>query len=562
METQIIGIDLGTTFSIVTTYENRTSRVLENTLGEALTPSVLAISKDGSTLVGRPAKERLLAAPESGIACFKRDMGTDRVYTLARQEWTPIECASFVLRELKQVAEQALGESVNQAVISVPAYFRDAQRQATLKAAELAGLKVERLINEPTAAALAYGYQKPEEETNLLVFDLGGGTFDVTILEVFDGVVEVKASAGESRLGGEDYTDLLSAYWIEKYHLTIAPELSAKWRKLVNQAKCNLSIRPEVTAEFEGQSLQISRNEFAEATQELNLRIKGVLKKCIYDSKLPASSIDKVLCVGGASRMQIVHEIIESIFPGKMDDTVDPDEAIAIGAGVQAALVELNEGVEDLVLTDVSPHTMGVMISKMRRGMNEKGFFSPIIDRNTTLPVSRAEIYSTIHPDQDEIDLQVYQGESRFTKDNHLVGHLKVHGLKYTPNKDPHGGQVEVRFTYDMNGLLEVEVTILSTQKVMSKVFEQRPGSLNAKEIKMALEKLKPMKIRPIDALPNRYKLERAYALFEDLLGAERAELETLVDQFEISLNEENNDAILATGELLERFMNKVSSRS
>ncbi len=559
MENQIIGIDLGTTFSIVSVYEAGRSQVLRNELGEALTPSIVALSKDGTTLVGTPAKERLLANPKSGVACFKRDMGTDAMYSLSGKSWSPVECSAVVLRELKRMAEQALGTTIGSAVISVPAYFRDTQRLATLKAAEFAGLKVERLINEPTAAALAYGYQRPEEETNILVFDLGGGTFDVTILEIFDGVIEVKASAGESHLGGEDYTDQLSEHLVSKHEIKVATEDSAKWRKAVNTAKCCLSRGDTTTFDFLGQSVSVTREDLDAASAELNTRIRGVLKKCIYDSGMPASEIDQVLCVGGASRMGIVKEIIESIFPGKVNLSVDPDEAIAIGAGVQAALIELNEGVEDIVLTDVSPHTMGVMVSKKRGGVITKGFFSPIIDRNTTLPVSKSEVYSTFHHEQDEIDLKVYQGESRFTKDNHFVGNLKLNGLSHDPNEEQNGGAVEVRFTYDMNGLLEVEATIISTQRKITKVFEQRPGMMDKNDIKAALEKLKPLKIHPRDALPNRYKLERAYGLYEDLIGDDRALLEHFIDRFEHVLGEQDFDQIDSVGESLERFMNQKS---
>jgi len=561
MENQIIGIDLGTTFSLVSVYDAGQSSVLRNEIGEALTPSIVAMSKDGTTLVGTPAKERLLAAPESGVACFKRDMGTDVTYSLSGKKWSAIECSAVVLRELKRVAEKALGMSVSSAVISVPAYFRDTQRQATLKAAELAGLKVERLINEPTAAALAYGYQRPEEETKVLVFDLGGGTFDVTILETFDGVIEVLASAGESHLGGEDYTEALSQYLLTKHDLQIKDEESTKWRKAVNATKCELSDTQTTTLEFAGQTLTVTREDLVTAAKDLNIRIRGVLKKAIYDSKIPAREIDQVLCVGGASRMGIVKEIIESVFPGKANLSIDPDEAISIGAGVQAALIERNEGVEDIILTDVSPHTMGIMIAKNRGHTVDDGYFSPIIDRNTTLPVSKSEIYSTFDHKQNEIDLKVYQGESRLTKDNHFVGNLKIKNLAYDPKVEPEGGAVEVRFTYDMNGLLEVEVTALSSKQKTSKVFEQRPGMMGKKEMQEAIAKLTPLKIHPRDALPNRYKLERAHTLYEDLLGPDRAQLESLIEQFEQVLEEQNLEGISQVGDTLEYFMNLKESR-
>ena len=355
----MIGIDLGTTNSLVASMIDGVPTVIANELGEYLTPSAVAVAEDGQLLVGRAAKDRLIVAPDSGQAYFKRDMGIDRRYTFGDRQWSPIELSAVVLKEMKRVAEMHLGETIDEAVVTVPAYFHDQQRQATVEAAEIAGLKIGRILNEPTAAALAYGYRNPDEEKQLLVFDLGGGTFDVTLLEIFDGVIEVKASAGESRLGGEDYTDAFMDFLVKKAGVTVPDEQRLRVRQNVEVAKRRLSGHEVSRVGIVGTELEVSREEFREATTEITARVRPVVTRCLRDGQVAATELDDILLVGGASRMAPVIEFIQDMFKRIPNRKLDPDRVIALGAAVQGALCDDDEAVSDLVLTDVCPHTSG-----------------------------------------------------------------------------------------------------------------------------------------------------------------------------------------------------------
>lgn len=551
----MIGIDLGTTNSLVAVLRDGVPTVLENELGETLTPSAVAVAEDGAILVGRAAKDRLVNAPESGKAFFKRDMGTEARYTFGKRQWTPIECSAVILREMKRVAELRLGHPVDRAVITVPAYFHDTQRAATATAAKIAGLKVDRLINEPTAAALAHGYKQTEDASTLLVFDLGGGTFDVTLLEVFEGVVEVKASAGESRLGGEDYTDALGAWISKEYHFQPSPADGGKWRTKLEQLKRQLASQESATIQVGDASIPVTRSDFHAATSSLTGRLWPVVRRCLRDAGVTAKHLDAALLVGGASRMPLVAEGIRAVLNLEPNATLDPDRVVALGAAVQQALCDGAQAVGDLVLTDVCPHTLGVMVSKpLAPGHMEAGYFEPVIDRNTTVPVSRSKAFNTLHPQQDELKIQVFQGESRMVDDNLKIGDLNITGMRHQPNQQ-YPGVVEVRFTYDMNGLLEVEVTKLSNGIKTSKVFEQRPGSMTEAEISAALERLAPLKMHPRDSLENRARLERANRLFSELTGSLRSQLSDFIDQFESALSMQDQSQIDQTGSDIDRFM-------
>jgi molecular chaperone HscC len=551
----MIGIDLGTTNSLVAWLENGTPRILANEAGEELTPSAVAVAEDGALLVGRAAKDRLIVAPDSGKAFFKRDMGTSASYRFGGRRWTPVECSAVVLKEMKRVAELRLGKPVESAVVTVPAYFHDQQRQATVEAAKIAGLRVERLLNEPTAAALAHGYRADKDLSAIMVFDLGGGTFDVTVLECFEGVVEVKASAGESRLGGEDYTDALATWIMNEFHWKPADEDRLRWREQVETLKRKLSTEERVMVKIGDKEAPVSRYDFYGATADLTARLRPVVRRALRDAGLTPQHLDAVLLVGGASRMPLVVDQLRQDLNLPPDASLDPDRVVALGAAVQQALCVGDAAVRDLVLTDVCPHTLGVAISKyVGPGRVESGFFSPIIDRNTTLPVSRSGPYSTLHPDQDEILLQVYQGESRLCADNLKIGQVRVPGMRHRPSqKNP--GDVEVRFTYDMNGILEVEVTVMHSGLKLTEVFEQRPGTLSKAQIEEAIRLLQPLKVHPREAPANRARLERANRLFADLSGDLRERLTWLIDRFEAALHSQDNAKIEEAGRDLESFM-------
>lgn len=551
----IIGIDLGTTNSLVAVMDDQGPRTLANELGDHLTPSAVAMAEDGTLLVGRAAKDRLVVAPDSGRAFFKRDMGTSTTYRFGGRVWTPTECSAAILRELKRVAEVSLGEPVTRAVITVPAYFHDSQRQATLEAGKIAGFQVERILNEPTAAALAFGHSNREHEATLMVFDLGGGTFDVTVLQVFDGVIEVKASGGESRLGGEDYTDALLEHVIKNGGITNDPARHGRHRQIAEVAKRRLSSDESTTIEVDGRSVTITRADFSAATSGLTARLRPVVRRCLRDAGLDIDGIDDVLLVGGASRMPMISPYLFDDLKKPGNRSLDPDRVVALGAAVQAALSARDAAVQDLVLTDVCPHTLGVEIAK-RFGHNDvqPGFFSPIIDRNTTVPVSRVERYSTFHPEQDSIELQIYQGESRLTAENTKLGAMNIRGLRHrTGQNDP--GSMEVRFTYDMNGILEVDVTVLSTGAKQTKVIESRPGALSAKQIEDAIRRLQPLKIHPKDSLPNRARIERANRLYPELVGAAREALTARLDDFQGALESQDPVQIQQAAAVLDTFL-------
>lgn len=531
-------------------------RCLPNEFGEELTPSVVAVAEDGQLLVGRAAKDRLIVDPSSGQACFKRDMGTKANYRFGGKNWNPVVCSALVLGEMKRIAEVHLGSQVDRVVITVPAYFHDQQRQATVEAAQIAGLTVERIINEPTAAALAYGYGNPDREMRILVFDLGGGTFDVTLLEIFEGVVEVKSSSGESRLGGEDYTDAL-CQWLEKKHQwQPQPASRGVWRQRAEVAKRQLSTQEIASLYLNDRLVDVTREDFREATAAINARLRPVVTRCLRDAGVQALDLDDILLVGGASRMAVVRDFIQEQLKRISSLKIDPDRVVALGAAVQAGLCSNDAAVDDIVLTDVCPHTLGVEMSKeLSNGRPEPGYFAPIIDRNTTVPVSRSRVFHTIHPQQDHIEVIVFQGEARLTRDNQEIGRIGItSGLRHLPGQR-HPGEVDIRFSYDMNGILEVEVTVLSSGKKQSHVVEQRPGCLSQRQIEEAIARMQPLKLHPRDLLPHRARLERAGRVYAELVGPAREHLNAVTDQFEAALESQDSLAIKQAAAVIDSFL-------
>ena len=549
----IVGIDLGTTNSLVATLTDDGPVCLTNEMDEALIPSAIAWAEDGTRLVGRAAKDRLAVAPDAGVAFFKRDMGTSRTYTLQGRPWTPVECSAAILQEMRRIAALRLGSDVTQAVITVPAYFNDNQRQATVEAARIAGLRVERIINEPTAAALAFGHQHQGDDRTLVVIDLGGGTFDVTVLETFSGVVEVRATGGDGRLGGEDWTDALLATVAQRLGGTVD---HGRLRPAVEVAKRRLCTGTEVLLPWGDRSIALTRDDLITAGRPLCARLRPVILRCLRDTGLRPEDIHEVLLVGGASRLPDVQALVTTELGAKVNRRLDPDRAIALGAAVQAGLCAGNAAVQDLVLTDVCPHTLGVGVAKeLAPGIPTPGFFSPIIERNTTLPVSRVESFQTVHPEQDSIRLQIFQGEARMTKDNIELGTLQISGIPTVASNPANTGSVEVRFTYDMNGILEVEATLPGTAKVFRTVIEQRPGSLTSAQVDEALRKLAPLKTHPRNLLPNRARLERANRLFAELTGPARAILTSHTDDFEAALASQDPEKIRVASAILDQFL-------
>lgn len=558
----IIGIDLGTTNSLVAVFEADGPKLVPNALGEVMTPSAVGYGDDGAVLVGRAARDRLLTHPDLTTARFKRYMGTNHEVKLGKKSFRPEELSALVLGSLRADAEAHLGQKVEEAVISVPAYFNDIQRKATITAAEFAGLKVNRLVNEPTAAALAYGLQDREAESTFLVVDLGGGTFDVSILEMFSGVMEVRASAGDAFLGGEDFTDALAAELGRQLGIQpkdVSREEGARLRALANRLKHQLSEKAEATGDYiikgEARPVSITREKFDEITDELLKRLRMPIQRAISDASLRADDLHRIITVGGATRMQAVRGLITRLFKRFPEHSIDPDHVVALGAAVQAGLAARHAALDDVVMTDVCPFTLGYEVS-VPLGPNqwEAGHFSPLIERNTVVPASRANEISPLEQHQREINLMIYQGESPFVRDNVRIGQLRV-PLPADLKADK---TVEVRYTYDTSGILEVEATPVATKKTLRLVIEGTPGTLTRAEIDKRLKELAALKIHPRDEQENAAIIARLRAAYENSLGDQRQHVGHILAQFEAVLHTHDKrqiqDARAQIEEILSRF--------
>ncbi|WP_444901936.1 Hsp70 family protein [Microbulbifer sp. SSSA007] len=552
----IIGIDLGTTNSACGVLTDDGVKLVPNRLGETLTPSVVSLDEAGKLVVGKTAKERLINHSDTTVAAFKRLMGTDHKIKLGRQQFSATELSSLVLRSLKEDAEAFLNKEITEAVISVPAYFNDNQRQATKQAGELAGLKVERLINEPTAAAIAYGLHD-KREGNFLILDLGGGTFDVSILEFFDGIMEVHASAGDNYLGGEDFVEAMIDSVLEELKLkksSLKPrelqnlymQMETAKRRISQQAgqllKLNLSGREvewKVTSEW-----------FERLSTPLLLRAKRPIERAMRDADLPSAKIDEVVLVGGSTRLALFRSMVGRMFGRLPSCHLNPDTVVAMGAAIQAGLKEKNSALDDIVLTDVCPYTLGTGI--VNEDSPQLGnYFLPIIERNTVVPVSIVRSVCTARDDQNEVCIDIYQGENRLVKKNVYLGELTV-----PVPKKPRGEEVvEVRYSYDMNGLLEVDITVVSTGKTFNKLVEFTPGALNEQDRVQALEKLAKLKFHPREDEENRALLARGERLYEASLGEQRDHISKLLASFDRVLDKQNLVEISKTrAELTEIF--------
>lgn len=570
----IIGIDLGTSYSLVAAMQGGRPVLLPNALGEILTPS--AVSMQGTTvLVGAPARARSVTHPALTVRSFKRDMGTARTYHLGQRTFTPQELSAILLNTLKQDAEAALGQSVEEAIITVPAYFGDAQRQATRDAGAIAGLKVERIINEPTAAALAYGLHHRDRELRAIVIDLGGGTFDVTLLEIVAGVIEIQASAGDARLGGDDFADAmaeLAARRIVRQYGFDAKTQAAAWARLVEAseaAKIALTEAQVATLALPGLprpdgtelhvELSVSRDEAEEAWTPLIERMRGPIRRALGDAGVNAADVDEVLLVGGATRMPCVVRAVAQIF-GKLPlRTLPPDEAVAMGAAVQAGLKAADASLGDLVATDIAPFTIGVASAAEVGGQRIPGVFTPILHRGTVIPASRVKRFSPIADLQTEVDIEVYQGEHSMCRDNTKLGDYRVTGIKPKPAGEE---WFDVRFTYDLNGILEVDTTVGSTGRTHTLVIERSPGRLSKEQIAAAQARMKRLKLHPRDSLPNATALARADALYVELSGPAREVLGEVIVAFRAALESQDASAIEPMRARLVAVVRQLRSRN
>jgi len=506
---KIIGIDLGTTNSVLAVVMDGVPRLIP-VKGDRLLPSVVGISPSGEVLVGAPARNQWVVAPERTVRSIKRKMGKGETVTMAGKTYTPQEISAFILKEIKDAAQAELGYPVQRAVITVPAYFNEVQRQATLEAGEIAGLIVERIINEPTASALAYGYGiDPDQHLRLLVYDLGGGTFDVSIIEMNAGVVDVLATAGDNYLGGDDFDELLAGMVADEFakeHGVNLRQDRQGWARLLRaaeEAKITLSSQPYATISLEyiarhnkGRPLhlvrEVERSEFEELILDLLQRTIQCVDQALADAHLTASQIDRVLLVGGSTRIPLVWQMMAERMGQDPHLEIDPDAAVALGAAVQAGILAGEE--IDTILVDVTPLSLGIEVANFTfTGRVRSDIFAPLIRRNTTIPVHASEVFSTLAPGQDRILIKVYQGENPVASRNVLLGEFMVEDLK--PNRPDGLTDVTVDFKIDVNGILDVTVV------------ERKTGKQVTQQLKASRQRLSPEQIAESQA-----RLAEAYS--------------------------------------------------
>ena len=466
---KIIGIDLGTTNSCVAVMEGGQPTVIANTEGSRTTPSVVAFTKTGERLVGEPAKRQAVTNAEKTISSIKREMGTDYRVTIDDKKYSPQEISAMILQKLKKDAEGYLGESVTEAVITVPAYFNDAQRQATKDAGKIAGLDVKRIINEPTAAALAYGLDN-EKEQKIMVYDLGGGTFDVSIIEIGDGVIEVLATAGNNRLGGDDFDQRITDYMLSEFKRTEGVDLSndkmalQRLKEAAEKAKKELSSAtttninlPFITATAEGPKhfdMNLTRAKFDELTHDLVEKTAEPVRRALSDASLTAADLGQVLLVGGSTRIPAVQDKVRQLTGKEPSKALNPDECVALGASIQGGKLSGEAGAGDILLLDVTP--LSLSIETMG------GIATRLIERNTTIPTKKSQIFSTAADNQTAVDINVLQGERQFAKDNKSLGQFRLDGIPPARRGVP---QIEVTFDIDANGIVNVSAKDLGTGK-------------------------------------------------------------------------------------------------
>jgi len=563
---RIIGIDLGTTNSACSFWKDGKPELIPNRLHKLLTPSVVGIDDNGEILVGEAAKHRLVSHPSHTTSLFKRYMGAAGYQSqLGKREFSSVELSSIVLRSLKEDAENYLGEIISQAVISVPAYFNDAQRKATKLAAELAGLNVERLINEPTAAAMVYGLHQIQDGAQFLILDMGGGTFDVSLVEYFSGVLEVHASSGDNFLGGEDFLSILVQKYLDDHNINEKKLSSAERQQIIealNKAKHQLTFDKSVTVKIlhkkQEKPWSIDRSTFEQLAKPLLYRIQTPIERTLNDADISLLDIDEVVLVGGATRMPMFRSLISKMFRRVPSGNINPDLVVAMGVAIQAGLKEKNSDLDDIVLTDVCPYTLGVeIINQEDNNGKQGGLFMPIIDRNSIVPTSIVKSLCTASENQTKLNISIYQGESRLVKNNIFLGELDVNIPKGPEGKET----IDVRYSYDMNGLLEVDVTVNSTSRTYQKTIFNHSGLLSEKELCASKAKLARLKFHPRESEAYRVLIARAEKLYESTLGKKRTYIGNILSQFEQVLESQDLKKIDATSKQFECILDELEQQ-
>jgi molecular chaperone DnaK len=547
-----VGIDLGTTNSAIAYIRNGKPEIIVSEAGERILPSVVLIDLQEKVIVGENARTSLVAMPDRGMAAVKRKMGSAEALPLAEHTFLPQEISAMILKELKRYADRELGEGVKEAIITVPAYFTDAQRRATKEAGELAGFVVERIINEPTAAALVYGLGNLSAAQHILVYDLGGGTFDVSVVEMIDGLLEVKASAGNSHLGGEDFdwhlVDWFAGQVIAQHGVdprldlrakTLLKEEAEKVKKLLsNQDFVHVHLPLLIVKENKpiGLSLKVLRSQFLQQIEHHLDETFRTIDHVLQEAQLSVNEIDEVLLVGGSTRIPRIHEMISQKFNKKARADVHPDEAVALGAAVQAGLKSGELQASGLVVTDVAPFSLGVAVLKGWGGFTGRpGGFAPIITRNTTIPVTKSETFYTCHDEQRQVMIEVYQGEQEWCEYNYLLGKFLLDGIP--PHKSERES-VEVTFAYNLNGILEVTAKLVSTGKAMHVSLQDGLDRASAEVFAKSLQRLEQLCSQEDDLAEDWNRLEGELAAFEVDEEIVEEEMEKLLQQAASYLDE------------------------